>query len=287
MPRPEVPDRATAIALHDVSPATWRDCRELLAMLDDLGASPLTLLVIPDHHHRAPVEKDRVFVRALNARLARGDELVLHGFYHLDESPRPRTPGAWFARRMLTRSEGEFAAIDREQAVQRLARGIAMFRALGWPLHGFVPPAWMLGKHARAALAACDHPFEYVTVRSGIHHLPDWRFERTATLWYSPDTPLRRFVSRVAIAHELSRARTLPLLRLALHPPDARVPIVRDHWRPLIASALRERTPVTKRAWARRFRQRGDPRPRDAALAADEGAPGSPDAGASPARAAS
>jgi hypothetical protein len=145
----------------------------------------------------------------------------------------------------------------------------------------------MMGEHARAALAASDHPFEYATVRSGIHHLPDWRFERTATLWYSPDTPLRRFVSRVAIAHELSLARTLPLLRLALHPPDARVPIVRDHWRRLIASALRERTPVTKCGWARRVRQRGEPSPRDVVLLADERACGSPGAGASPARAAS
>jgi predicted deacetylase len=287
MPRPDALDRATVIALHDVSPATWRDCRELLAMLDDAGATPLTLLVIPDHHHRAPVEKDRAFVRALETRLERGDELVLHGFHHLDESPSPSTPVAWFERRMLTRSEGEFAAIDREQAAQRLSRGVAMFRALGWPLHGFVPPAWMMGEGARAALAACDHPFEYATVRRGIHHLPEWRFERTATLWYSPDTLVRRFVSRVAISHELSRARALPLLRLALHPPDARVPTVRDHWQRLIASALRGRTPVTKRAWVRRFRQRGEPRPRDVTLPADERAPGSPHADASPARAAS
>jgi predicted deacetylase len=227
-------------------------------------------------------------VRALDARLARGDELVLHGFYHLDESPRPRTPGAWFARRMLTRSEGEFAAIDRGQAAQRLARGSALFRALGWPLYGFVPPAWMMGEHARAALAACEHPFEYATVRSGILHLPQWRFERTATLWYSPDAPLRRLVSRVAIAHELARARTLPLLRLALHPPDARVPVVREHWRRLVASALRERTPVTKVEWTRRWRERqGEQRPRDAAPPVDERASAAPDPAAAPARAAS
>jgi uncharacterized protein len=285
MPRPEAVDRATAIALHDVSPATWRECRELLAMLDDAGASPLTLLVIPDRHRRAPVVQDRAFVRALEARLARGDELVLHGLHHLDEAAPPRTPVAWFARRMLTRAEGEFAAIDREEAARRLARGVAMFHALGWPLHGFVPPAWMLGEAARAALAACDHPFEYATLRSGILHLPQWRFERTATLWYSPETPLRRFVSRVAIAYELARAPPLPLLRFALHPPDVRVPLVREHWRRLIASALRDRVPVTKHAWVERFRRRGEPCLRDVAVAAGARVPGSPGAGASPARA--
>jgi predicted deacetylase len=284
MRRPDA-ERATAIAIHDVSPATWSECRELLAMLDDLGATPLTLLVIPDHHRRAPVDKDRAFVRALDARLAGGDELVLHGFHHLDEAAPPRTPSAWFARRMLTRAEGEFAAIGRDEAADRLRRGVAMFRALGWPLAGFVPPAWMLGDDARAALAACNHPFEYVTVRSGIHHLPQWRFERTATLWYSPDTAARRFVSRCAIRRELARASALPLLRVALHPPDVRVPVVRDHWKRLIRDALRERTPVTKRAWARRIRQRYEPRPRDHRSPPDESAPARSDAGASPVRA--
>ena len=109
---PDATRRAAAIAVHDVSPATWRECREILAMLDDVGASPCSLLVIPHYHYRAPVSRDRAFVRAMQARLSRGDELVLHGFFHIDDAPPPRTPGAWFARRMLTRSEGEFAALD-------------------------------------------------------------------------------------------------------------------------------------------------------------------------------
>ncbi|MFI4888084.1 MAG: DUF2334 domain-containing protein [Burkholderiales bacterium] len=255
MRRPDAAPPAVAIAVHDVSPATWRECRELLAMLDDAGARPVSLLVIPHYHYHSQVLRDRAFVRALDARLARGDEAVLHGYFHVDDASPPRTPGAWLARRMLTSSEGEFAALDRHAAVWRIARGVEMFRILGWPLAGFVPPAWMMSAGARAALAQCEHRFDYATIRTGFFHLPEWRFERTANLWYSPGTTLRRAISRAAIRTESWRARRTPLLRISLHPQDVRVPGVLRHWRRLIGDALATRAPVTKQAWTRRFRE--------------------------------
>lgn len=228
-------------------------------MLDDVGAAPLSLLVVPHYHHGRAAQYEAAFLRAMEARLARGDELVLHGFFHVDDAPAPRTPRAWFERRMLTRSEGEFAALDDCAAAWRIARGVALFRALGWPLAGFVAPAWLMSPGTRLALTRCGHGLEYATSRRGIYHLPDWRFERTANLWYSPDSALRRAVSACAIAGELRRARRVPLLRISLHPQDARVPTVMRHWRRLVVDALASREPVTKGAWVRRVRQQAEP----------------------------
>jgi predicted deacetylase len=255
MPLPEGAHRGVAVALHDVSPATLPECRELLAMLDDLGASPISLLVVPHFHYHAKFGVDDAFVAAMDARRARGDELILHGCYHLDDAAAATSVREWVERRVLTRSEGEFAALDSAAAAWRLARGVALFRACRWPLAGFVPPAWLLGAGARAALTASPHPFDYVTVRSGIYHLPDWRFEPTANLWYSPDSVVRRAVSRLAIGHELRRARRMPLLRVSLHPQDVRDKNVVAHWRELICAALAERRPVTKGEWVRRVRR--------------------------------
>jgi hypothetical protein len=53
------------------------------------------------------------------------------------------------------------------------------------------------------------------------------------------------------IRRELARARALPLLRLAIHPQDARVPEVMNHWCTLVEEAMSERAPVTKHDWAR------------------------------------
>ncbi len=221
-------------------------------MLDEIGARPVSLLVIPHYHYRASVLRDGAFQQAIEARLSQGDELVLHGCFHVDDGPPPRTARDWFERRMLTRAEGEFAALSESAAAWRIARGVAMFKALGWPLHGFVPPAWLMSTSARAALAQCGYPFEYVTVRGGIYHLPRWRFERTANLCYSPWSASRRAFSAWAIRQELRRAHGIGLLRMSLHPQDVRVPGVLGHWRQLIADALALRRPVTKREWTSR-----------------------------------
>lgn len=224
-------------------------------MLDDMSAGPLTLLVVPRFHFGSDVIGSHAFRRAMEARLARGDELVLHGMYHVDCEPSPRTARAYIQRRWLTRAEGEFAALTRRAAAWRIARGVDAFTSLGWPLHGFVPPAWLASEGSRAALAQSPHPFHYMTVKGGIHLLPEWTFRATANLCYSPDSVLRRAYSAVAIRHELRRARSMPLLRLSMHPQDARGPSVVRHWRRLVEETLADRRAVTKYEWVSAVRQ--------------------------------
>jgi len=81
MQHPDDTGRAAVVAVHDISPATWRECRQLLERLDAAGVRPLTLLIVPDYHHRAPVGSDPAFVRALGARHRR--------------FRRPRVAAAW------------------------------------------------------------------------------------------------------------------------------------------------------------------------------------------------
>jgi predicted deacetylase len=274
MPRPEPAQHGVAVAIHDVAPATLPECLALMAMLDEIGASPISLLVVPQFHYGVKVVDDAAFVAAMNARRARGDELILHGCFHVDDAAAPTTVRGFLERRVATRAEGEFAALDERQAAWRIARGIELFERQQWPLAGFVPPAWLMSPGTRAALAHCGHAFDYVTVRTGIWHLPDWSFERTANLWYSPDTSLRRAVSRLAIAHELRRAREVPLMRISLHPQDVRGEGVLPHWRALIGTALAARVPVTKGAWVRRVTRppvlsRGAPQHARACASAD------------------
>lgn len=243
------PDRCVAFVIHDVSPSTWRECALLINLLDDLQARPLTLLVIPFRHGRSPVAHAPRFVAAMEERLARGDELVLHGYYHQDSAPPPRSVRGLIERRLLTRGEGEFAAIDSIDAARRLERGIAMFDRLGWPLYGFVPPAWLLGADARRALDLFEPRFRYVSSRRFVYRLPQWTPVDTANLCYSPDRAWRRMLSRVLIKRELARSRQLGLLRLSMHPQDVYHPAALAHWRILAESALHARKPVTKWEW--------------------------------------
>ncbi|MCR3816214.1 DUF2334 domain-containing protein, partial [Pseudomonas aeruginosa] len=123
-------ERSLLLVLHDVAPETWPDYRPFVEAVDALGQVPMTWLVVPDFHHRNPLEADEKFCELLSRRVARGDELALHGFYHYDDAPPPRTPGQYFMRRIYT-WEGEFYALDHAEAKARLAAGIELFRRRG------------------------------------------------------------------------------------------------------------------------------------------------------------
>ena len=112
--------RSVAFVVHDVAPSTWAECATLLQLLDQLGAKPVTILVVPHYHYQNPIIKETRFIAALDERLARGDELVLHGFHHYDDEPPPRTLRGFVERRLLTRLEDRPAGeVPRGAAVAR------------------------------------------------------------------------------------------------------------------------------------------------------------------------
>jgi len=216
-------------------------------MIDGLGDIPVTLLVVPDYHRRGRIDGDPPFLRAVERRLARGDEVALHGYYHWDDQATPRIPTDWLRRRVYTAGEGEFAALHADQAAARLERGVKLLQGLGWPVYGFVAPAWLLSAGSRSALSQL--PFTYTTTLRAIHRLPDWQACLSPALAYSVRSPLRRALSRVWNDRLFTRFGQHPApLRFCLHPADAHHPFVVHHWQNLIERALPLRRPMTKQA---------------------------------------
>lgn len=165
------------VAIHDVAPATWSDC---LVLLDAVRAvAPrlsLTFLVVPRYHGSAPPAP--AMEAALSQLLAEGHELALHGYTHLDSGLRRSGLRDHLVRRMYTTGEGEFAAIDEMEALLRLDLGLSWFAARGWPVQGFVPPAWLTSSGARAAVR--KRPFSYTTSMTHFHVLGSVRGAREA-----------------------------------------------------------------------------------------------------------
>ncbi|WP_136065808.1 DUF2334 domain-containing protein [Modicisalibacter radicis] len=255
-------ERRLAVVLHDVAPATWPDYAPFVAALDalaaELGPIPLTWLVVPDFHHRGPCSADPAFIERMDARLARGDELALHGYHHCDDAPPPRTPRALLMRRVYTR-EGEFQALDEAQAGQHLDRGAALFDRLSWPTPGFVAPAWLMSPGTRRALV--QRRFAYTSDRRRLYRLPDWLPLDAPGLVWSARSAWRRGASRAVCALQRRRGRHADLLRLGIHPVDIRHPWVRDYWLNTLVALIREgRRPITKRDWVA-SRAPGDPAP--------------------------
>ncbi|MGV8917373.1 MAG: DUF2334 domain-containing protein [Pseudomonas sp.] len=239
--------RSVLLVLHDVAPETWADYQPFVEAVDALGNVPMTWLVVPDFHKRNPLLADRQFQHLLGNRLARGDELALHGYYHCDDSPAPRTPRDYFMRRIFT-WEGEFYALNHEQALARLQAGIEMFQRLGWPLHGFVAPAWLMSQGTRQAL--CELPLRYTSDPQHLYQLPDFtRIDAPGIVW-SARNAWRRGVSKILSDYLQHKYQQAPILRLGIHPVDMRHEYSRSYWLQTLMRLMENgRTPMTKIQW--------------------------------------
>ncbi|TBV10777.1 DUF2334 domain-containing protein [Stutzerimonas kirkiae] len=243
-------ERALMLVLHDVAPETWRDYQPFVARVDALGRIPITWLVVPDFHRRNPLRQYPDFCRMLASRLERGDELVLHGFHHADEGPAPRAPVDWFMRRVYTH-EGEFYGRDQASARERLERGIELFRELGWPLHGFVAPAWLMSEGTRRALR--DSGLSYSSAPGCLYRLPDFQRLPAPGLVWSARSGWRRGLSWLNSESARRRCAHSPGLRLGLHPVDMRHAFSRDYWLRVLRQELADgRQALTKFDWLRR-----------------------------------
>nr|WP_308635837.1 polysaccharide deacetylase family protein [Massilia brevitalea] len=280
------------VSIHDVAPATWDDCARLAAALREVADIPLSWLVVPRYHDR-PAD-DAAMRAGLDAALARGDELVLHGLTHLDTEARAASLRQRFLRGVYTQREGEFAALSAAEARRRLALGLDWFRERGWTASGFVPPAWLMGEGAWEALG--DFPFAYTTTFMHFHLLggkgdaamaasaaaagsgdgagghigagasADNRLaaRRSATpfgpalfapsLVYAARNRSGRFLSPLAAGLAARWQAGAPLVRLSLHPPDVRHPRLLAHARRLVEQMVRTRHAVTKASCAAHYK---------------------------------
>lgn len=242
--------RAVLLVLHDVSPQTWADYQPFVEAVDAMGAVPMTWLVVPDFHRRNALDAHPAFRRLLDERLARGDELALHGYYHDDQEPGPRTPRDWFMRRVYTH-EGEFYRLSRETALSRLHAGLEIFQRHDWPVHGFVAPAWLMSDGTRQALR--ELPLQYTSDPQHIYRLPDFTAIDAPGLVWSARSAWRRGLSKVLSDQREQRWRQAPVIRLGLHPVDMRHPFSRNYWLQTLERLLADgREPLTKVNWLAR-----------------------------------
>lgn len=238
---------AVLLVLHDVAPSTWADYQPFIEAVDALGNVPMTWLVVPDFHRHNALDDHPVFCRRLDARVARGDELALHGYFHDDQEPGPTTPRDWFMRRVYTH-EGEFYGLSRETALARLRAGIDVFQRYDWPLHGFVAPAWLMSDGTRQALR--ELPLSYTSDPQHLYRLPDFTAIDAPGLVWSARSAWRRGLSKIVSEQRQQHWRQAPVIRLGLHPVDMRHGFSRDYWLHTLERLLSEgRVPMTKMNW--------------------------------------
>jgi hypothetical protein len=197
-----------------------------------MQVGPVALLVVPNYHGLGRIDRDEKFCDYLRDRQRRGDEIVLHGYWHRDHEPPARSPLDWVERSAYTDREGEFSRLGACAARARILRGLAVLRAAGWRPAGFVAPAWMMSMGTRDALEGL--PLQYCATRDAVVTIRDERRIHAPSLVMSTRSAWRRSVStwwnRLVIGQHLDA----PVLRAALHPTDIRHPEIRALWTTLL-----------------------------------------------------
>ncbi|WP_229413711.1 DUF2334 domain-containing protein [Massilia violaceinigra] len=284
MSAPPNEQAALCVVIHDVAPATWPDCLRLLQAVRAVADIPLTWLAVPRWH--GGEDRSPACEAALDSLLAVGHEIALHGYTHVDTAVARPDWRSRFLRGVYTEGEGEFAALDAAEARRRIELGLAWFDERGWPASGFVAPAWLLSDGAWEAVRS--YPFVYTTTWSHFHVLmqmpatpavpapplqPSFPREdgpRGELLFCEPPPPsphallspslvyaARNRTGRIVspqLAWTLARLmHASPLVRMALHPRDARHPALLRHAQQLIEHLLQSRAALTKSAFARQW----------------------------------
>jgi uncharacterized protein len=212
------------VSIHDVAPATAEETRGWCEDVDSFGI-PTSLLVIPGPWRGSSLADAPEYADVLRARVAQGDDLVLHGWVHQagPEGSRIRRTVCY----AVARGAAEFGALDERQAAERLAAGRAVLGGLGLTVDGFTPPGWLASAAANRALRQAG--FRYTTSHFGVHDLGTGRLYRGFALSHRPGGGVTEWLgARMLSGWARSAANRAGLVRIALHPDDRRRPGLRD-----------------------------------------------------------
>jgi predicted deacetylase len=234
---PKPPRPALLVSVHDVSPLTLAASRSAVDIVIASGVpmAALTVLVIPCHQGRAPLDEHPDTCAWLRELHGQGAQLVMHGYSH-------RMRGHCFSPRGLfwahgfARGQAEFFRSDAAETKQRLEQGKAILvrAGLGEATTSFVPPAWLLSPAARRVVL--DERFDCHEEIGGIvttqgrqaRRLIGWgslnALEACATRWWSALQCHRADADTRLAIHpaDMTRSKTVAAIHAALRKLVAR-----------------------------------------------------------------
>jgi len=215
-----------SVSIHDVSPAFEGEIDDALAACSEVGAKP-ALLVVPNFHGKWPLDRYPAFVDRLRGLASAGHEIILHGFFHASEG------GSFFAQKIASAGEAEFADLARDEGERRIDDGAKMLKELGLEPAGFIAPAWQMARWVLPALAS--RGFRYAEDHLHVYDPAAGRRKRSLVLNFASRTPARLW-SSVAFVRAATPLRRVLRTRIAIHPGDMRSEFLRREVRRVLAA---------------------------------------------------
>ncbi|MGC8633288.1 MAG: DUF2334 domain-containing protein [Candidatus Limnocylindrales bacterium] len=231
------------VSVHDVAPSTFSQVRWLLDRLDDAGATPRVLKVIPNEGGRRAIGRAGALVELLRREAAGGSEMVLHGYTHVAAGASRGGVVDRLRWRLFARSAAEFAALGPAAAAERVAAGRDALAELGLPVAGFCAPGWLGGPGLAEVLRTAG--LRYLVTFAWLVDLQRGRSHFLPAFGYLGGGDLQEALVATEGGYLLATRSAFPVLRVFLHPQGASTS--RSCARVLVAldRLLRERRPTT------------------------------------------
>ena len=209
------------VSVHDVAPSTESDVRWLLARLDEAGIGRRVLKVIPHEDGRSDLRHHPDLVALLRDEVARGSEVVVHGWTHREVGPLWGAPPDIARGRLFGGGRAELLSVGQSEVATRVRAGVEMLIGLGLAPIGYCPPAWLarsdLVDAARAARLA------YVVWLTSVEDLRTGRKRVVPQTGYLGVGGAHEAMAQVGglISATVARQFDVPL-RIGLHPQGSR-----------------------------------------------------------------
>lgn len=214
--------RYLVVSLHDVHEGSLSLIQEQVRFCEELGVASLSLLVVPNYHQQGQWNHSQILVDWLKKRQEKGDEIVLHGYYHqrVNQATSYRN---WFWTQFYTQNEAEFLDLNETEAKQRIDLGLQTFLSEDLLTSGFIAPAWLMSDDTLKTIFKMG--FHYTNTLTHLFINPIL-LQRGSTqiasqsLCYSSRAAWRRISSLIWNRILFHRVSTQSFIRLSLHPQD-------------------------------------------------------------------
>jgi predicted deacetylase len=216
------------VSIHDVSPAWAHEVEDALRLCHAEWIRP-ALLAVPDFHGDAPLLGAPAFCERLRGLQADGHEVYLHGFFHRSERryDPARGHGRWpwlFAQRVASGGEAEMSDVSESDGRDRIRAGELVLRNAGLRIDGFVAPAWSMPRWLLPWLS--ERGYRFSEDHTHVYDPVGRRSRASVVLNWATRSP-GRILSTVAWCRVAQYGRPFVPARIAIHPADMRVGLVR------------------------------------------------------------
>jgi predicted deacetylase len=226
------------VSIHDVSPVWSAEVEDALGLCAEVGACP-ALLVVPNHHGHAPLLANERFCRRLRDLQDLGHEIYLHGLLH-QAATRPDTSTLrlrvrWgLDQRVLSAGEAELAALAKPEGHVVVVEGERILREAGLRVQGYVAPAWAMPGWLLPVLA--ERGFRYTEDHLRVYDPAAGRSRASMVLNWASRSPAR-VLSTIAWCRGVRWTRAFVPTRIAIHPADMRLALLRREIRDALSWA--------------------------------------------------